>query len=88
MQLTEHSSDGYPELVFPAGYWLECLHRQDRIQAAKELRLEWWTVDLYLAGMVIALPTSVILVTKTSNRPPPQFEDIPSRGIRQRKEAE
>ncbi len=45
-QLTEYSPGGYPELVFPAGYQLECLHGQDRIQAAKELRLGWWAVDL------------------------------------------
>ena len=54
-QQTEYSSGGYPELVFPAGYQLECLHGQDRIQAAKELRLEWWAVDLYLAGMTDVL---------------------------------
>ena len=44
---------GYPELVFPAGYQVECLHGRHRIQAAKELGLEWWTVDLYLAGRLI-----------------------------------
>jgi hypothetical protein len=44
---------GYPELVFPAGYQVECLHGRHRIQAAKELGLEWWTVDLYLAGGLI-----------------------------------
>ena len=49
-QLTEYSPGGYPELVFPAGYQLECLHR---IQAAKELRLEWWAVDLYIAGIAV-----------------------------------
>ena len=30
-QLIESSSGGYPELVFPAGYQLEYLYRQDRI---------------------------------------------------------
>ncbi len=49
-QLSGLASAEYPELVFPAGYQLECLHGQDRIQAAKELRLGWWTVDLYLEG--------------------------------------
>ncbi len=28
---------GYPELVFPAGYQLECLHGRHRIQAGKEV---------------------------------------------------
>lgn len=54
-QLTEYSPGGYPELVFPAGYQLECLHGQDRIQAAKELRLEWWAVDLYIAGIAVVI---------------------------------
>lgn len=43
----------YPELVFPAGYQVECLHGRHRIQAAKELGLDWWTVDLYLAGRLV-----------------------------------
>lgn len=47
------SQGGYPELVFPAGYQAECLHGPHRIQAAKELWLDWWTVDLYLAGSLI-----------------------------------
>ena len=41
----------YPELNFPAGYQLKCLHSWHRIQAGKEilsLRDKWWTVDLYL----------------------------------------
>ena len=61
-QLTESSPDSYQ---------LECLHGQDRIQAAKELRLQWWAVDLYLAG------TAVISLCYNSsdvylNRPPSQ----------------
>jgi len=52
-QLGKHAQGGYPELVFPAGYQVECLHGRHRIQAAKELGLEWWTVDLYLAGGLI-----------------------------------
>ncbi len=52
-QLGKYPQGGYPELVFPAGYQVECLHGRHRIQAAKELGLEWWTVDLYLAGGLI-----------------------------------
>jgi Protein of unknown function (DUF3723) len=53
-ELLSTPQDGYPELVFPAGYRLECLHGRQRIQAAKRALLlgdKWWTVDLYLAGM-------------------------------------
>ena len=52
-QLGKYPQGGYPELVFPAGYQVECLHGRHRIQAAKELGLDWWTVDLYLAGKLI-----------------------------------
>ena len=45
----------YPELVFPNGYRLECLHGQHRIQAAQRIFLpardKWWTVALYLTGI-------------------------------------
>ena len=43
----------YPELVFPPGYRLECLHGRHRVQAGKEVLRrgdKWWTVDLYRAG--------------------------------------
>ena len=42
-----------PELVFPPGYQLECLHGQHRIQAGKEVlspEERWWTVELYTSG--------------------------------------
>ena len=42
-----------PELVFPPGYQLECLHGQHRIQAGKEVLSpgdRWWTVELYISG--------------------------------------
>jgi hypothetical protein len=45
----------FPELSFRPGYKLECLHGRHRIQAAKQALLppdKWWTVDLYLAGMI------------------------------------
>ena len=47
------TANGYPELVFPNGHRLECLHGRHRIQAGKEFlpaRDQWWTVDLYLTG--------------------------------------
>ena len=45
----------YPELDFWADYQLECLHRQHRIQVAQQVLSpsnRWWTVDLYLTGMM------------------------------------
>ena len=54
--LLSNRNNGYPELVFPPGYRLEFLHGRHRILAAKEaLHLfdKWWTVDLYLSGMVL-----------------------------------
>lgn len=48
------TADVYPELVFPNGHRLDCLHGRHRIQAGKEFlptRDKWWTVDLYLAGI-------------------------------------
>jgi len=52
--LSPPTPDGYPELVFPNGEILECLHGRHRIQAGKEflpLRDKWWTVYLYLTGI-------------------------------------
>lgn len=49
----------YPKLDFPPGLRLECLHGQDRVQAAARLlpkKDRRWIVDLYLAGSVICLP--------------------------------
>lgn len=51
--LLSNSSGSYPELVFPAGFQLQCLHGRHRIQAGKEILRQgerWWTVDLYLEG--------------------------------------
>jgi hypothetical protein len=53
-ELLSYSTEGYPELKFPAGYHLTCLHGRHRIQASREVlaqRNAWWAVDLYLAGM-------------------------------------
>ena len=41
--------NSYPELSFPVGYKLECLHGRHRVQAGKEILPSsdsWWTVDL------------------------------------------
>ncbi len=49
------TTDVYPELVFPNGQRLECLHGRHRIQAGKAFlsaRDKWWTVDLYLTGII------------------------------------
>jgi hypothetical protein len=56
-RLLSNLSDDYPELKFPAGYQLECLHGRHRVQAGRETlppRDKWWTVDLYLKGMSIS----------------------------------
>jgi Protein of unknown function (DUF3723) len=52
-ELLTNQPNGYPRLVFPQGFPLECLHGQHRIQAAREFLLptdKWWTVDLYTSG--------------------------------------
>ncbi len=44
----------WPELRFPSGFRLECLHGRHRVQAGREMVPPqlWWTVNLYLAGMM------------------------------------
>ncbi|KAH9206334.1 hypothetical protein DL95DRAFT_73744 [Leptodontidium sp. 2 PMI_412] len=52
-ELLTNQPNGYPRLVFPQGFQLECLHGQHRIQAAREFLPptdKWWTVDLYTSG--------------------------------------
>ena len=54
-ELSKNSQHEYSDLDFWASYQLECLHRWHRIKAAKQALLssdKWWTVDLYLAGMI------------------------------------
>jgi hypothetical protein len=43
-----------PELQLSSGFRLECLHGRCRVQAGREMTPPqlWWTVDLYLAGMI------------------------------------
>ena len=51
--LLNSGAGDYPELPFPPGYRLECLHGRRRILAAKDVLSfpdRWWTVDFYLAG--------------------------------------
>jgi hypothetical protein len=59
--LLAEARDGFPELDFPPGYRLECLHGLDRVEAAKKEGVlppgnKRWTVDLYLAGMSSIFP--------------------------------
>lgn len=47
------NTDPHPELKFPAGYQLRCLHGRHRVLAAQEVlppQERWWTVDIYLEG--------------------------------------
>ena len=51
------SSPEYKDLEFPAGA-LECLHGRHRVQAGREflpLRDQWWTVNIYLAGIFTSI---------------------------------
>lgn len=83
--LLSNPLDGYPELVFPAGYQLECLHGRHRIQAGKEVLScgdKWWTVDLYLAGMISFL-YQINNLTGAFSRCQPRAENMPDRGILQ-----
>ncbi|KAH8799663.1 hypothetical protein F5884DRAFT_113249 [Xylogone sp. PMI_703] len=53
-RLLEDGHDGYPELNFPPGYQLECLHGRHRALAAAQVlppEDRRWTVDLYLRSM-------------------------------------
>lgn len=54
--LLSNPQTGRPELNLPADFQLQCLHGRHRVQAGREFFLSpkdrWWTVDLYLAGMV------------------------------------
>ena len=53
--LSMNMQHNIPELIFWSDYQLECLHGRHRIQAAKQVLSSsnrWWTVDLYLAGMI------------------------------------
>ncbi|KAL5345257.1 hypothetical protein ACLOAV_009627 [Pseudogymnoascus australis] len=75
-----NESSQYPELVFPRGFQLECLHGRHRIQAGREFlspRDKWWTVDLYLSDLNTDLKTC--LVEEYSN------EEKPSDGEMYRK---
>lgn len=55
-RLLTNTDSPRPELRFPAGYQLRCLHGRHRVLAAREVlppQERWWTVDIYLAGMHI-----------------------------------
>ncbi len=52
--LLDNAQTERPELQLPSEFRLECLHGRCRIQAGREMTPPqlWWTVDLYLAGMI------------------------------------
>ncbi len=52
-----------PELQFPPGFRLRCLHGRHRVQAGKEMAppQRWWTMDLYLDGLPADSLTGYIL---------------------------
>jgi len=52
--LLDNAQTERPELQLPSGFRLECLHGRHRVQAGREMTPPqlWWTVDLYLAGMI------------------------------------
>ncbi|KAH7330033.1 hypothetical protein BKA65DRAFT_404486, partial [Rhexocercosporidium sp. MPI-PUGE-AT-0058] len=67
-----NNTDPHPELKFPVGSQLHCLHGRHRIQAARESlkpRDSWWTVDLYLADADHKLKTA--LIEEYANEKPP-----------------
>ena len=53
-ELLDSAQAERPELQLPLEFWLECLHGRCRVQAGREMIPPqlWWTVDLYLAGMI------------------------------------
>ncbi len=52
--LIDNAQTERPELQLPSEFRLECLHGRCRVQAGREMTPPqlWWTVDLYLAGMI------------------------------------
>ena len=52
--LLDNTQTERPELQFPSEFRLECLRGRCRVQAGREMTPPqlWWTVDLYLAGMI------------------------------------
>ena len=52
--LLDNAQTERPELQLPSEFRLECLHGRCRVQAGREMTPPqlWWTVDLYLAGMI------------------------------------
>ncbi|KAH7111262.1 hypothetical protein B0J11DRAFT_598641 [Dendryphion nanum] len=62
-QLLEDARDGYPELDFPPGYRLKCLHGRRRTLAAAQVlppEDRRWTVDLYLEDLNQELKMTLI----------------------------
>ncbi|KIW09691.1 hypothetical protein PV08_12034 [Exophiala spinifera] len=68
--------DDYPELRFPTGTEVICLHGKHRIQAGREFlspRDKWWIADIYLGGL--STDVKRCLVEEYAN------ESIPTDGI-------
>jgi len=84
-RLLNNEGGPHPELTFPVGFQLRCLHGRQRIQAAREVlppRERWWTVDLYLAGL--RNRGSEVAVADIYSRPRQAAQDCPDRGVLQR----
>ncbi|KAH7323832.1 hypothetical protein BKA65DRAFT_555502 [Rhexocercosporidium sp. MPI-PUGE-AT-0058] len=71
-ELLTNQPNGCPELVFPQGFQIECLHGQHRIQAAREFLLptdKWWTVDFYTSDINEDLKTCLNEQHSNEDRP-------------------
>ncbi|CZT41140.1 uncharacterized protein RSE6_00835 [Rhynchosporium secalis] len=71
-ELLTNQPNGCPELIFPQGFQLECLHGQHRVQAAREFLLptdKWWTVDLYTSDINEDLKTCLNEQHSNEDRP-------------------
>ena len=72
-ELLRNPSDQYPHLDFSTER-VQCLHGQHRIKAGEEVlppNEQWWTVDLYLDGVLSSVsPSWALLIDLTSLLPP------------------
>ncbi|ELR03573.1 hypothetical protein GMDG_06231 [Pseudogymnoascus destructans 20631-21] len=75
--LLTNGTDPHPELQFPSGFQLRCLHGRHRVLAAREVlppQERWWTVDIYLADIDDELRKA--LIEEHSNEQPPSDGEI------------
>ncbi|KAH0563187.1 hypothetical protein GP486_002246 [Trichoglossum hirsutum] len=76
-RLVDHTQSEYPELEFPPGYQLECLHGKHRVQAARGIFPPGqgrWIVDLYSSD--ISKELGIILREEYSNEMKPNDGEI------------